>query len=69
MLMLSMLTLFEALTYNINMIYFAVWAAAVVVDFFPYVQQKIKYEINKFALLWGEAQLCLPYVCLYLEKK
>ena len=19
----------------------------------------------KFALLWGEAQLCLPYVCLY----
>ena len=20
--------------------------------------------INKFALLWGEAQLCLPYVCL-----
>ena len=20
---------------------------------------------NKFALLWGEAQLCLPYVCLY----
>ena len=19
---------------------------------------------NKFALLWGEAQLCLPYVCL-----
>ena len=22
-----------------------------------------EYE-NKFALLWGEAQLCLPYVCL-----
>ena len=21
-------------------------------------------NINKFALLWGEAQLCLPYVCL-----
>ena len=20
---------------------------------------------NKFALLWGEAQLCLPYVCLW----
>ena len=20
--------------------------------------------VNKFALLWGEAQLCLPYVCL-----
>ena len=19
---------------------------------------------NKFALLWGEAQLCLPYVCI-----
>ena len=43
MLMLSMLTLFEALTYNIlNMIYFAVWAAAV----YPLrVHQKIKYEI------------------------
>ena len=26
-------------------------------------------DINKFALLWGEAQLCLPYVCLYVEKK
>ena len=23
-----------------------------------------KYIKNKFALLWGEAQLCLPYVCL-----
>ena len=23
---------------------------------------------NKFALLWGEAQLCLPYVCLREEK-
>ena len=22
------------------------------------------FRINKFALLWGEAQLCLPYVCL-----
>ena len=21
-------------------------------------------EGNKFALLWGEAQLCLPHVCL-----
>ena len=21
-------------------------------------------EKNKFALLWGEAQLCLPYACL-----
>ena len=21
--------------------------------------------MNKFALLWGEAQLCLPYVCLW----
>ena len=21
-------------------------------------------EENKFVLLWGEAQLCLPYVCL-----
>ena len=24
---------------------------------------------NKLALLWGEAQLCLPYVCLKKEKK
>ena len=23
-----------------------------------------KYHDNKFALLWGEAQLCLPYGCL-----
>ena len=23
-----------------------------------------KYSKNKFALLWGESQLCLPYVCL-----
>ena len=23
-----------------------------------------KTNTNKFALLWGEAQLCLPYVCL-----
>ena len=22
------------------------------------------YRGNKFSLLWGEAQLCLPYVCL-----
>ena len=22
------------------------------------------FKLNKFALLWGEAQLCLPYVCL-----
>ena len=21
------------------------------------------FKANKFALLWGEAQLCLPYVC------
>ena len=26
--------------------------------------QKKKMKENKFALLWGEAQLCLPYVCL-----
>ena len=25
---------------------------------------EIKKNHNKFALLWGEAQLCLPYVCL-----
>ena len=23
-----------------------------------------KFKEDKFALLWGEAQLCLPYVCL-----
>ena len=23
---------------------------------------------NKLALLWGEAQLCFPYVCLKKEK-
>ena len=23
-----------------------------------------QFKRNKFALLWGEAQLCLPYVCL-----
>ena len=23
---------------------------------------------NKFSLLWGEAQLCLPYVCLQKKK-
>ena len=22
------------------------------------------FMVNKFALLWDEAQLCLPYVCL-----
>ena len=25
-------------------------------------------KMNKFALLWGEAQLCLPYVYLQNEK-
>ena len=30
--------------------------------------QALNYE-NKFALLWGEAQLCLPYVYLQNEKK
>ena len=27
-------------------------------------KRKRPLTINKFALLWGEAQLCLPYVCL-----
>ena len=27
--------------------------------------QKPDITGNKFALLWDEAQLCLPYVCLY----
>ena len=40
MLMLSMLTLFEALTYNIlNMIYFAVRAAAVVTFSLMYIKK------------------------------
>ena len=26
--------------------------------------ENIEYNLDKFALLWGEAQLCLPYVCL-----
>ena len=25
--------------------------------------KSVIYRENKFALLWGEAQLCLPYVC------
>ena len=34
-----------------------------------FVSEERMYRIiidhkNKFALLWGEAQLCLPYVCL-----
>ena len=29
---------------------------------------EITNEANKLALLWGEAQLCLPYVCLEKEK-
>jgi len=28
----------------------------------------IKMNCNNLALLWGEAQLCLPYVCLKKEK-
>ena len=28
-----------------------------------------KKKQNKFALLWGEAQLYLPYACLYYRKK
>ena len=26
--------------------------------------RQIHYIVYKFALLWGKAQLCLPYVCL-----
>ena len=33
----------------------------------PSGRVKIKISMDKFALLWGEAQLCLPYV--YLLKK
>ena len=25
--------------------------------------------LNKFALLWGEAQLCLPYFCLKRKRR
>ena len=28
----------------------------------------LAFKNNKLALLWGEAQLCLPYVCLKKEK-
>ena len=30
----------------------------------PYTFQDSRKAFNKFTLLWGEAQLCLPYVCL-----
>ena len=29
----------------------------------PMMDVVIKYKKYKFALLWGEAQLCLPYFC------
>ena len=29
-----------------------------------YILQQCNVKLNKFALLWGEAQLCFPYVCL-----
>ena len=31
-------------------------------------QYSLKKHMNKFSLLWGEAQLCLPFVCLYYRK-
>ena len=31
---------------------------------FSFINQKFEYKGYKFALLWGEAQLCLPYVNL-----
>ena len=31
----------------------------------PKIKQKTDWSWNKLALIWGEAQLCLPYVCLY----
>ena len=27
-------------------------------------KETMKINVDKFALLWREAQLCLPYVCL-----
>ena len=36
----------------------------------PPPHQHCHYNVgNKFALLWGEAQLCLPYVSLKKEQK
>ena len=32
-----------------------------------FINTKFKANVNKFALLWGEAQLCLP-LCLLIEK-
>ena len=34
------------------------------ISFFVSLVEFLNFNINKFALLWGEAQLCLPYVCL-----
>ena len=36
---------------------------AVVTQLVKLKQTTTDYLDNKFALLWGEAQLCLPYVC------
>ena len=33
-------------------------------EFFILGIGKIIFKQDKFALLWGEAQLCVPYVCL-----
>ena len=36
------------------------------------VRCKVKHyleKVNKFALLWGEAQLCLPYIRLRKRKE
>ena len=30
---------------------------------FWFLQEEMTGDRDKFALLWGEAQLCLPYVC------
>ena len=32
-------------------------------------QEIIDKDTNKFSLLWGEAQLCLPYFCLKRKKR
>ena len=29
----------------------------------------LNFDMDKFALLWGEAQMCLPYVCFYRKKR
>ena len=61
-LVLVLLTM-ECLTCVMMLLY----QPAVLASFKKVIQSRLIHvseEQNKFALLWGEAQLCLPYVCL-----